>query len=369
MSQAKPKRFLLVSIKPREISQDDLLVQLEEVQRLVESYGGSVAGLVVQSREVHDKGLYIGSGKIAEVAGKVKSEGIDVVVLNGIIKPGHLFEIAQELRKHDKEVLVWDRVDLILQIFGQHAQTAEARLQIELASMRHMGPRIYGMGSELSRQGGGIGGRGIGETNTELMQRHWQTMMKRAQQKLEKLSNARERQMLRRKRVGLPTVSLVGYTNAGKTSLFNALTSKNKLAQDLLFATLDAATGKVYLPEVQQSILVSDTIGFIDNLPAELIEAFKSTLMEAINADLLIKVVDASDPNLKRHLEVVDKTLADLGLSDRPTLVAFNKIDAFPEALIQDLVEDYANLEPYFVSVKTGDGIAELKQAIGLALD
>lgn len=368
MSKSNQKRFLLVSIKPRDVSEDNLLVQLEELQRLVESYGGEVAGVAVQPREIHDKGMYIGSGKIAEVAHRVISENIDVVVLNGIIKPGHLFEIAQKLRKHDKEVVVWDRVDLILQIFGQHAQTAEARLQIELASMRHMGPRIYGMGTELSRQGGGIGGRGVGETNTELMQRHWQTMMKRVQQKLEKLSDARHRQMQRRKRMGLPTVSLVGYTNAGKTSLFNALTTKNKLAQDLLFATLDAATGKMYLPELEKSVLISDTIGFIDNLPAELIEAFRSTLLEAINADLLIKVVDASDPNLELHLDVVDKTLADLGLADRPALVAFNKIDAFPEALIQDLVSEYTTIDPHFISVKTGDGLAELKQAISLTL-
>ncbi len=368
MSLPKQKRFLLVSIKPREISEDTLLIQLEELQRLVESYGGIVAGVAVQSREIHDKGRYIGSGKMTEVAGRVKNKAIDVVVLNGIIKPGHLFEIAQELRRHDQDILVWDRVDLILQIFGQHAKTAEARLQIELASMRHMGPRIYGMGTELSRQGGGIGGRGIGETNTELMQRHWQTMMKRAQQKLAKLSQARERQMLRRKRVGLPTISLVGYTNAGKTSLFNALTFKKKLAQDLLFATLDAATAKVYLPQLNQSVLVSDTIGFIDNLPTELIEAFKSTLMEALNADVLIKVVDASDPNLDLHLTVVDKTLADLGLASRPTIIAFNKIDAFPEALVQDLVEKYANLNPCFISSKTGNGIQELKTAIGQSL-
>jgi GTPase len=365
---AHRKRFLLVSIQPRDVSDEQLYTQMEELQRLVESYGSEVAGVTVQPREVHDKGLYIGTGKINEVAEKVKVEHIDVVVLNGIIKPGHLFEISQELRRQAGDVLVWDRVDLILQIFGQHAQTAEARLQIELASMRHMGPRIYGMGTELSRQGGGIGGRGIGETNTELMQRHWQSMMNRVQAKLEKLSNARERQMQRRKRMGLPTVSLVGYTNAGKTSLFNALTNKQKFAHDLLFATLDAATGKIYIPSAEKSVLISDTIGFIDNLPAELIEAFKSTLMEAINADLLVKVVDAADPNLDLHLRVVDKVLEDLGLSDRPMLYVFNKIDAFPEHLIQDLVAKYDHLQPSFISVKNGNGLDELKDAVGKQL-
>lgn len=364
MSKSHIQQFLLVSIQPKNVSDEQLFTEMEELQHLVQSYGGEVAGVAVQSREVHDKGLYIGSGKITEIGQRLIEEKIDVVVLNGIIKPGHLFEISQSLRKFSDEVKVWDRVDLILQIFGQHAKTAEARLQIELASMRHMGPRIYGMGSELSRQGGGIGGRGIGETNTELMQRHWQTMMKRAQQKLEKLTKARQRQLDRRKRLGLATISLVGYTNAGKTSLFNALTRKNKFAHNLLFATLDAATAKVYLPDIQREVLVSDTIGFIHNLPTELIEAFKSTLMEAINADLLVKVFDITDPNLSLHINVVDAVLKELDLEHRPSLVVFNKIDACPEPLIQELIEQYSHHDPIYISTTTGSGIPELKQEI-----
>lgn len=368
MTKHLKKRFLLASIQPKTLTDDNLYAQLEELQRLVESFGSEVVGVAVQPREIHTKGLYLGSGKVEQIAARVADEHIDVVVLNDIVKPGHLFDILQVLRRHSSEVLLWDRVDLILQIFGRHAKTAEARLQIELASMRHMGPRIYGMGTELSRQGGGIGGRGVGETNTELMHRHWQTMMKRAQQKLDKLTDSRERQMERRKRAGLPTVSLVGYTNAGKTSLFNLLTKKHKYAHDQLFATLDAATGRVFIPGINKEVLASDTIGFINNLPTELIEAFKSTLMEAINADVLVQVIDASDPNHHAQMSVVAKVLADLGLANRPMIYAFNKIDRMSESEVGNLARKYRQLQPHFISVYEQEGLGRLKSSISASV-
>src|SRR4051812_46069207 len=192
------QRFLLATIQPRGVSDIQAFGPLRELWSLVESLGGTVVDVEIQKREVHDKGMYLGAGKMSDISQRLEVDEIDVVVLNDIVKPGHLYEMKTAWQKQKPEIDVWDRVDLILQIFSQHAHTAEAKLQIELAQMRHMGPRIYGMGVEMSRQGGGIGGRGIGETNTERMKRHWSAQMKKAEEKLTKMSGDRERQMQRR---------------------------------------------------------------------------------------------------------------------------------------------------------------------------
>jgi GTP-binding protein HflX len=352
-------RFLLVTIQPRLVSEEDMYQDLLELQQLVTAFGGHVADVVVQRREVHDKGMYLGRGKIDEVAQRLKADRIDVVVLNAIVKPGQLYEMKTRFLQELPEIEVWDRVDLILQIFSQHANTAEARLQIELAAMRHMGPRIYGMGMEMSRQTGGIGGRGIGETNTELMKRHWQRQMKAIETKLEKLASARMQQLDRRRKLGYATVSLIGYTNAGKTSLFNRLVGKKKLTSDALFVTLDSSVGRLFLPQSGREVLLADTIGFIQNLPAELIESFRSTLMEALHADLLIQVVDAADPEMDRKMEAVNQVLQDLNLTDCPRIVALNKLDI--EGVDQQAVLNrYHTWQPLVISAATGEGIPAL---------
>ncbi len=367
MQNVKPaEKFLLISTLDPRISDEDALPSLKEFVSLVESYGGVVEDILLQRRETHDKGMYIGTGKIEEAIQLIESKEIDVVVLNDILKPGHLYEMQTIFSKVNRQIQVWDRVDLILHIFSRNAQTTEARLQIELASMRHMGPRIYGMGMEMSRQGGGIGTRGVGETNTELMKQHWRTQMKKSQEKLKKLSKDRKRQIDRREEVGLHTVSVVGYTNAGKTSLFNRLVGKKKLVRNALFATLDSTVGKLYLPESKKEILISDTIGFIRDLPPELIDAFKSTLMESVYADILLHVIDISDPDMQAKIEVVESILKDLSLEDKKKIYVFNKLDLSTPGVEQEIKKNFKKFNPQFISVTTDKGIEELVKTLDL---
>jgi GTP-binding protein HflX len=356
--------FLLVSIIPQKMTDEDALIDLKELKSLVEAFGGEVRDLIVQRREITEKGMYIGKGKIDEIADVVKEKKIHAIVLNAVVKPGQLFEIKSMLHDVNPQIQVWDRIDLILQIFSKHANTAESKLQIELAAMRHMGPRIYGMGMVMSRQGGGIGGRGVGETNTELMKRHWSTQMKKVQEKLAKLSVDRERQLERRARIGLKTVSIVGYTNAGKTSLFNVLTGKGKVADNALFVTLDSSVGKIKLPKSHQEILMSDTIGFINNLPTTLIDAFKSTLMESIHADLLLHVIDVTDHDMDGKIRTVEKIISDLGMYKKERVYVFNKIDIADTLDKNSILEKYERFSPLFISTKSDEGIQRVIQTI-----
>jgi GTP-binding protein HflX len=223
-----------------------------------------------------------------------------------------------------------------------------------------MGPRIYGMGYVLSRQGGGIGTKGIGETNTELMQRHWRREMKKVKDELDKITANRKMQLDKRRESGFKTVSIVGYTNAGKSSLFNLLSGKGTLEKDELFATLDSSIGKLFLND--EEILVSDTIGFIRDLPPTLISAFKSTLMESVHADILLHVVDASDPEIHTKITVVQDILRDLGRHESDVLYVFNKIDKLENT--DEILESFASLSPIVISVVKEEGIDELREKI-----
>ena len=272
------------------------------------------------------------------------------------------------LQSSKPTIEVWDRVDLILHIFSRHAHTTEAKLQIELAAMRHMGPRIYGMGYILSRQGGSIGTRGIGETNTELMKRHWRDQIGKVEKRLLKLSDDRQRQLIHRERMGIKTVSIVGYTNAGKTSLFNLLTGKKQLVENALFATLDSHVGKLFLADVAEEVVVSDTIGFIRNLPASLINAFRSTLMESLQANLLLHVIDAADEDWERKVSTVKKILKDLGVVNKPTLYVLNKSDKLTSAEKKSLQNYFIDDTALFISVKNQYGITKLSEEISALL-
>jgi GTPase len=353
-------------INPRGDKEDEIFIG-EELESLIETLGGKIVGRIIQKLDRPNSATYIGSGKMIEVAEMVREKDIDVVILSSMAKPRQIHALKSAFQKENPKIDVWDRVDLILQIFDKHAVTTEAKLQIELARMRYMGPRIYGMGYVMSQQGGGIGTLGVGETNTELMKRHWRTEMKNVTDKLTKITKNHELQLEKRKRDGYKTVSIVGYTNAGKSSLFRALTGKNTLVEDELFATLDSAVGTLYVPEIKSEILITDTIGFIRNLPPRLIDAFKSTLMESVHADLLLHVIDASDPEVSTKIRVVNLILRDLMLYPDDAIFVFNKIDA-PGVDKVKLAEKYAEHSPLFISVKENKGIDMVKEAIALRL-
>lgn len=336
----------------------------EELESLIATLGGKIVARTIQKLDNPDNATFIGKGKVVEATQTIEAEKVDVVVLNAMAKPRQIHALKTAFQKVNPHIDVWDRVDLILHIFDKHAVTTEAKLQIEAARMRYMGPRIYGMGFVLSQQGGGIGATGVGETNTELMKRHWRNEMKKINDKLEKITQERAQQLERRKKSGYKTVSIVGYTNAGKSSLFNLLSGKNTLVENALFATLDSVVGKVYLPQLQKEILLTDTIGFIRNLPPRLITAFKSTLLESIHADLILHVIDVSDSEVDMKITVVKEILLDLGVDMQKVMYVFNKIDAVAKIQKARLLEVYGQYLPLFISVKTKEGIPSLEKAI-----
>ncbi|KKS98342.1 MAG: GTP-binding protein HflX, GTP-binding protein HflX [Candidatus Gottesmanbacteria bacterium GW2011_GWA2_43_14] len=355
---------MLVGLFPKKYGNDVILSYLEELDSLVRTYGGETTAVSVQKGDHSHRATYIGSGKANEVADKIAENQIDTVVFNDILKSGQLYTLEKIFQRSNPEIKVLDKIGLILLIFDNQADTAEAKLQIKLASLRHMGPRTYGMGYILSRQGGGIGTRGIGETNTEIMQRHWRNEIRAIKTKLTKIIKDRQLQIAKRKKAGTVSVSLVGYTNAGKTSLYNALTGKNKLVENRLFATLDSSIGRLYLPEFKNNLMVSDTIGFIQNLPPQLLESFKSTLLESIHADLILHVIDVSDRLFREKIEVVEEILAELDLQEKNQIYIFNKADKITAEIKNQAALQFAGVPFCFVSAKTGLGLQELKGKI-----
>lgn len=365
MATARKLRFILVDVVPPNVRREEAVNRLNEMVSLIDTFGGATVVKIIQRRASPDSHTYVGSGKAEEIADIIRSGAIDGLVINDIVKPGQLFNLQKMYWDLKHDIQVWDRVDLIINIFDKHAHTAEAKLQIKLARMRHMGPRIFGLGgSVLSRQGGGIGTRGIGETNTELMKRHWRTEMAKVEAELKKLEAGREQQLRRRKQLGFRTLAIVGYTNAGKSTLFNMVTGKVKRAEDKLFATLDSTVGKLFLPEFGSEVLVSDTIGFIQNLPTNLVKAFKSTLMESIDADILLHVIDAADPKMYEKISAVEHVLEELGIRTKPTVYVFNKIDQLSRLELLAILEHYRQYTPQLISAQTGIGIPELKETL-----
>lgn len=357
-------RILAIHFVSPYVDEEEALSTGEELEALVKTLGANVTDRILEKHRKPENATYVGEITLTQAGRRIKRGKIDVVILNAMLKPRQLHAIKELLQTENQQIEIWDRVDLILQIFDKHATTIESKLQIKLARMRYMGPRIYGMGKVLSRQGGGIGTSGAGETNTELMKRHLRTEIKNITDELKKIDKSRLQQLEKRKRRGFKTVSLVGYTNAGKTSLFNLLTGKKALVEDILFATLDSSIGKMYIQELQTEILVTDTIGFIRNLPVALINAFKSTLMESIHADILLHVIDISDPEMETKITVVNHILLQLGRNINDLIYVFNKIDAVPSTKKQEIGEKYKNFSPIFISAKTGVGTTDIKEAL-----
>lgn len=362
----KLPKAILIDIIPQSTTPEDSLARLNELESLLVTYGGFVIVRKIQKKQVPDYKTYIGKGKVEEILQDALDLKAEFVVINNLLKPQQLFNLEEVFRKHD--VKVWDKIDLILKIFSKHAMTKEAKLQIELASLKHLGPRIFRMGQDLMRQGGGIGTRGQGETNIEIMKRHIATRESKIKEDLKKISKNQEGQRNKRHDHGFKTVAIVGYTNAGKSCLLTSLTNKKVKVKDELFATLDSRIGKVFLPEVNRSVLVSDTIGFIRDLPPELIEAFHSTLDETIHADLLLHVIDCNDFEIGWKIEVVNEVLAKLNCSKKQIIHVFNKSDLLGQTRKKKITEEFRHLKPIFVSASEKINLEELKREIAKSL-
>ena len=356
------KKAVCVSIYPQG-GEGACLMSLEELRRLLDTAGGSVAAIVTQMRNAPDSKYGVGSGKIEEISEICKNTGANLVIFDFELTPSQIKEIENAI---DAEVSVLDRSMLILDIFASRAQSAEGRLQVELAQLKYTAPRLMGKGKDMSRLGGGIGTRGPGESKLEIDRRRLKARVAQLEEELRKVEKNRLTMRAARERSGIPKCAIVGYTNAGKSTLLNRLTDAGILAEDKLFATLDPTTRQFELPNGTK-LLLTDTVGFINNLPHHLIKAFKSTLDEAVYADVLIIVSDASDEYAPVQLEVCTKLLSELGAEGKPTLFAFNKCDAQTDtdALYQlkRFASDY-NGESVFISAKTGEGLEDFLSAL-----
>ncbi len=336
---------------------------LKEAELLVDTYGGDVDKVITQNASHRTSSTYIGSGKVQEIKQLVEEEDINIVVINNHLKPSQLINLKDIISAHSS-CKVWDRTQLILQIFKKHASTAEAKLQIKLAELNHHGPELSGLGITMSQQAGGIGTRGLGETNTEIIQRHWQKEIKTVESKLKKVTQNRHQQMKHRKKSGIPTVSIIGYTNAGKTTLFNAIGSKKNKVENTLFATLDSSVSSMYLQNVGKEIFISDTIGFIQDLPITLIDAFKSTLLETVNADILLHVIDSSDQNIHMKINTVNQILKSINLGSKKQIYVFNKTDKISKTKKGELSKKYHKNKHLFISAKNNQGVDKLVDLI-----
>ena len=372
-------KVFLVDLVDKQTNKEVLEDRMRELENLVNTYGGVVVLQKYQKKDHPDLRTYVGKGKLEEIIADMLRLEANLLVIGNALKPAQIYAINEKLREVSEEhnlkdkMVAWDRIDLILKIFEKHAESGEARLQIELAAIKHMGPRIYGMGMELSRQWGssGSGGgatRGIGETNTERMKRHLKEKVLKIEKKLVEYQQMRKLHRDSRKKKGMPTIWIVGYTNAGKSSLLNALTNKGVLAENKLFATLGTNVGKCYLitnPEtwLGKEVLLNDTIGFIRDLPPKLIKSFSSTLEDSIESDLLLHVIDASDIFVQERIEVVHQVLSDIG-AHQPKILVFNKLDQASDEQIAMLREKYADYESVFISVKEKMWFEELRDKL-----
>lgn len=336
--------------------------ELEELGLLAQTAGLDPVARLTCKRKAPDAALFVGSGKADEIRMLAQMHGAKEVLFDQALSPAQQRNLERQL-----EMPVNDRTLLILEIFAQRARSHEGKLQVELAKLRYLSTRLVRRWSHLERQRGGIGTRGgPGETQIELDRRMINEAIKRTRERLDKVKRQRSTQRRQRERRDTFNISLVGYTNAGKSTLFNALVKARAYAADQLFATLDTTTRQLYLAEAGQSVSLSDTVGFIRDLPHGLVDAFQATLQEAVDADLLLHVVDAANPGFPEQIAQVQKVLAEIGASDVPQLLVFNKVDALaPEAQAtqrQDTYElDGTPVPRIFVSARTGEGLAQLR--------
>ncbi len=362
-----PARAFLVGVKLKGELQSDAENSLEELRRLAETAGMEVLAEIIQPKETPDPAYFIGRGKLEELEAIVSELEVEAVVFDNDLTPAQTRNLEKSL-----DIVVVDRTSLILQIFAQRAQTKAAKLQVDLAQLQYALPRLTRMWTHLSRLGTGAGGtagvgagraggvvRGPGETQLQIDRRLIHTQISRVKKALQKVE--KHRRVQRKQRQEMINVSLVGYTNAGKSTLFNALTSEKRLAEDKLFATLDPTTRLLDLPD-NQHVLLSDTVGFLKKLPHHLVAAFKATLEEVVEADLLLHVVDVSHPEAESQIDAVDEVLKELGAFERPTLMLFNKIDLLEEGHIQLFRSKYP--DGIAISAQNGVGLEALKELL-----
>ena len=350
-TEQKAERLLLVGVAVGG-NEDEVTESLDELEELARTAGGVVIGRIIQNREAVHPGTYVGKGKLEEIKEFTEEYDIDTIVCDDELSPAQLKNLETALNTK-----VIDRTIMILDIFAMRAITSEGKIQVELAQLKYQLPRLRGMGLELSRTGGGIGTRGPGETKLESDRRHIRTRIASLEEQIREIKKHRELLRKRRHKDGQITGAIVGYTNAGKSTLLNRLTDAGVFAEDKLFATLDTTSRAITL-EDNRCIILIDTVGFIRKLPHYLIEAFKSTLEEAADADFIIHVTDASTDEANNHIKVVNEVLDEIGAVGKLVINVYNKCD-----IENKCVPAYKG-ENVFISAKTGQGIGDLLEAI-----
>jgi GTP-binding protein HflX len=354
-----PEKAVIAAVRLPRQRRVDVEESLDELAGLAAAAGATVLTRITQERESPSPSLYFGRGKVAEIGEAAKDLGANLFISDDTLSPIQERNISEALG-----VKVVDRTALILDIFAQRARTAEGKLQVELAQLNYMLPRLVGQWRHLERLGGGIGTRGPGETQLESDRRVIRRRVMQVQRELEHVQTHRRLQRENRRRAGLPVVALVGYTNAGKTTLLNRLSGARLTTADKLFVTLDPAARLV--DQGARPFILTDTVGFIRKLPHELVAAFRATLEELKDADVLVHVVDASHPALEEHMAAVDALLEELGVGHRPTVLALNKVDRMERGRPVDVL--VARREGVGISAVTGEGLGDLLKAIDAAL-
>ncbi len=350
---SRPERAVIVSLSLAG-GEDDAEMRLNELRELASTAGAHVAASLSQSRRAPDKATYIGPGKAEDLKGEAAGQGADLIIFDDELSPTQQRNLTEIMN-----VRVIDRTQLILDIFAQRARTREGKLQVELAQLMYLLPRLSSLYTKFERQQGGIGGRGPGETKLEADRRKVKERIAALGREIDEMKEQRAQQRTLRHKLPFPTCALVGYTSAGKSTLLNMLTGADVLADRMLFSTLDPTTRRVVLPGGSWSVLMTDTVGFIRHLPHHLVAAFRATLEEVTQADFLIHVVDAGHPERERQQRAVHEVLCELGAADKPTVTAFNKADTVADGYqLRELIANTPN--SCYLSATKREGIPYL---------